>query len=70
MQLKYTSLLLMAFLAIASAQTFGQEKDLLSTEYSKCIEQSGGTDPEFDCGELRRNARQRLNDVYKKLRTN
>ena len=50
MQLKFTSLLPMAFLVFASAQTFGQEKDLLSAEYSKCIEQSGGTDPGMlDC---------------------
>ena len=45
MHLNYSPLLLMAFLAIASAQAFGQEKDLTSAEYSKCIEQSGGTDP-------------------------
>jgi hypothetical protein len=69
MQLKYTSLLLMAFLAIASAQTFGQEKDLLSAEYSKCIEQSGGTDPGMlDCmGAEAERQDKRLNDVYKKL---
>ena len=69
MQLKYTPLLLMAFLAIASAQTFGQEKDLLSAEYSKCIEQSGGTDPGMlDCmGAEAKRQDKRLNDVYKKL---
>jgi len=69
MQLKFTSLLLMAFLAIASAQTFGQEKDLLSAEYSKCIEQSGGTDPGMlDCmGAEAERQDKRLNDVYKKL---
>ena len=69
MQLKYTSLFLMAFLVIASAQTFGQEKDLLSAEYSKCIEQSGGTDPGMlDCmGAEAERQDKRLNDAYKKL---
>src|SRR6478609_8820504 len=69
MQLKFTSLLLMAFLVFASAQTFGQERELLSAEYSKCIEQSGGTDPGMlDCivAEAERQDK-RLNDVYKKL---
>jgi uncharacterized protein YecT (DUF1311 family) len=69
MQLKFTSLLLMAFLVFASAQTFGQEKDLLSAEYSKCIEQSGGTDPGMlDCmGAEAERQDKRLNDEYKKL---
>jgi uncharacterized protein YecT (DUF1311 family) len=69
MQLKYTSLLLMPFFAIAPAQAFGQEKDPLSAEYSKCIEQSGATDPGmFDCivAEAERQDK-RLNDAYKKL---
>jgi len=68
MQLNYTPLLLIAFLA-GSAQAFGQERDLLSAEYSKCIEQSGGTDPGMlDCivAEAERQDK-RLNDVYKKL---
>ena len=69
MQLNYTPLLLMAFLAIGSAQAFGQERDLLSAEYSKCIEQSGGTDPGMlDCmGAEAERQDKRLNDVYKKL---
>ena len=69
MQLKFTSLLLMAFVVFASAQTFGQEKALLSAEYSKCIEQSGGTDPGMlDCmGAEAERQDKRLNDVYKKL---
>jgi hypothetical protein len=69
MQLSYPPLLLMAFLAIASAQAFGQETDLLSAEYSKCIEQSGGTDPGMlDCiGAEAKRQDKRLNDVYKKL---
>ena len=69
MQLKYMSLLLMAFVALASAQSYGQEKDLLSAEYSKCIEQSGGTDPAMlDCmGAETKRQDKRLNDVYKKL---
>jgi uncharacterized protein YecT (DUF1311 family) len=69
MHLNYPPLLLMAFLAIASAQAFGQEKDLTSAEYSKCIEQSGGTDPGMlDCmGAEAERQDKRLNDVYKKL---
>src|SRR6478609_163055 len=69
MQLKFTSLLLMACLVFPSAQTFGQEKDLLSAEYSKCIEQSGGTDPGMlDCmGAEAQRQDKRLNDAYKKL---
>ena len=69
MQLNYPPLLLMAFFAIASAQAFGQETDLLSAEYSKCIEQSGGTDPGMlDCiGAEAERQDKRLNDVYKKL---
>jgi uncharacterized protein YecT (DUF1311 family) len=69
MQLNYLPLLLMAFLAIASAQAVGQEKDLLSAEYSKCIERSGGTDPGLlDCiGAESKRQDKRLNDVYKKL---
>ena len=69
MQLKYTSLLLTAFLALASAQTYGQEKDLLSADYSKCIEQSGGTDAGMlDCmGAEAERQDKKLNDVYKKL---
>ena len=69
MQLTYVPVLLMAFLAIASAQAFGQEKDLLSAEYSKCIEQSGGTNPGMlDCmGAEEKRQDKRLNDVYKKL---
>jgi uncharacterized protein YecT (DUF1311 family) len=69
MQLNYPPLLFTAFLAIASAQAFGQEKDLLSAEYSKCIEQSGGTDPGMlDCiGAEGDRQDKRLNDVYKKL---
>jgi uncharacterized protein YecT (DUF1311 family) len=68
MQLSYPPLL-MAFLAIASTQTLGQEANQLSVEYSKCIEQSGGTDPGMlDCivAEAKRQDK-RLNDVYKKL---
>jgi uncharacterized protein YecT (DUF1311 family) len=67
MQFKFTALLLIAFLVFASAQTFGQEKDLLSAEYSKCIEEPGGTDPGMlDCmGEAERQDK-RLNDIYKK----
>ena len=57
MHLNYPPLLLMALLAIASAQAFGQEKDLTSAEYSKCIEQSGGTDPGITAWELKRSAR-------------
>jgi uncharacterized protein YecT (DUF1311 family) len=67
MQLNYTSLLLMPFFAIAPAQAFGQEN--LSAEYSKCIEQSGATDPGMlDCAvaEAERQDK-RLNDAYKKL---
>jgi len=46
----YPPLLLMAFLAATSARAFGQDNDLLTAEYSKCIEQSGGTDPGMlDC---------------------
>ena len=69
MQLKFMALLLIALLVFASAQTFGQEKDLLSAEYSKCIEQSGGTDPGMlDCmGAEAERQDKRLNDVYKKL---
>jgi uncharacterized protein YecT (DUF1311 family) len=69
MQLNYTPLLLMAFFAIVSAQAFGQESDLLSVEYSKCIEQSGGTDPGMlDCmGAEAERQDKRLNDAYKKL---
>jgi uncharacterized protein YecT (DUF1311 family) len=69
MQLNYPPLLLMAFLAVASAQAFGQEKDLLSAEYTKCIEHSGGTDPGMlDCmGAEAERQDKRLNDVYKKL---
>jgi uncharacterized protein YecT (DUF1311 family) len=69
MQLNYPPLLFTAFLAIASAQAFGQEKDLLSAEYSKCIEQSGGTDPGMlDCiGAEGVRQDKRLNDVYKTL---
>ena len=69
MQLKYTSLLLTAFLALASAQTYGQEKDLLSADYSKCIEQSGGTDSAMlDCmGAEAERQDKKLNDVYTKL---
>ena len=69
MQLKYTSLLLTAFLALASAQTYGQEKDLLSADYSKCIEQSGGTNAGMlDCmGAEAERQDKKLNDVYKKL---
>ena len=69
MQLKYTSLFLMAFLVIASAQTFGQERDLLSAEYWKCIEQSGGTDPGMlACmGAEEERQDKKLNDAYKKL---
>jgi len=69
MQLNYPPLLFTAFLAIASAQAFGQEKDLLSAEYSKCIEQSGGTDPRMlDCiGAEGERQDKRLNDVYKTL---
>src|SRR5262245_7289456 len=61
--------LLMAFLALASAQTYGQEKDLLSAAYSKCIEQSGGADPAMlDCiGAEAERQDKRLNDAYKKL---
>jgi len=63
------SLLLMVFVAIGSAQAFGQEADLLSAEYSKCIEQSGGTDPGMlDCiGAEGKRQDKRLNDAYKKL---
>ena len=59
----------MAFLATGSAQAFGQDGDLLSAEYSKCIEQSGGTDPGMlDCmGAEAERQDKRLNDVYKKL---
>jgi uncharacterized protein YecT (DUF1311 family) len=69
MQLNYTPLLLMAFFAIVSAQAFGQESDLLSVEYSKCIEQSGGIDPGMlDCmGAEAERQDKRLNDAYKKL---
>ena len=69
MQLKYTSLVLMAFLAISSEQTFGQEKDPLSAEYSKCIDQSGGaTSAMIDCiGAEADRQDKRLNDAYKKL---
>jgi uncharacterized protein YecT (DUF1311 family) len=69
MQLNHTPLLLMAFLAIGSAQAFGQERDLLSAEYSKCIEKSGGTDPGMlDCmGAEAERQDKRLNDVYRKL---
>ena len=72
MQLNYPPLLFTAFLAIASAQAFGQENDLLSAEYSKCIEQSGGTDPGMlDCiGAEGERQDKRLNDVYKKLMNN
>ena len=67
MQLIYVPLLLMAFIAIASPQAFGQEKDLLSAEYSKCVEESGGTDPGMlDCmGAEAERQDKRLNDVYK-----
>jgi uncharacterized protein YecT (DUF1311 family) len=57
----------MPFFAIAPAQAFGQEN--LSAEYSKCIEQSGATDPGMlDCmvAEAERQDK-RLNDAYKKL---
>ena len=59
----------MAFLAMPSAQAFGQDKDLLTAEYSKCIEQSGGTDPGMlDCmGAEAERQDKRLNDAYKKL---
>ena len=69
MPLNHTPLLLMAFLAIGSAQAFGQERDLLSAEYSKCIEKSGGTDPGMlDCmGAEAERQDKRLNDVYRKL---
>ena len=69
MQLKFMALLLIASLVFASAQTFGQEKDLLSAEYSKCIEDSGGTDPGMlDCmGAEGDRQDKRLNDAYKKL---
>jgi len=65
----YLPLLLMAFLAMPSAQAFGQDKDLLTAEYSKCIEQSGGTDPGMlDCmGAEAERQDKRLNDAYKKL---
>jgi uncharacterized protein YecT (DUF1311 family) len=69
MVVKYPLLLLMALFAMASAQAFGQEKDLLSAEYSKCIEQSGGTDPGMlDCmGTEDDRQDKRLNEAYKKL---
>jgi uncharacterized protein YecT (DUF1311 family) len=69
MQRKHVSLLLTAFLALASTQTYGQEKHLLSGEYSKCIEQSGGTNSGMlDCmGAEAKRQDKRLNDVYKKL---
>lgn len=69
MHLKYMALLLMALVALSSAQTYGQEKDLLSVEYSKCIEQSGGTTPAMiECmGAEAKRQDKRLNDVYKKL---
>ena len=65
----YLRLLLMAFLAMPSAQAFGQDKDLLTAEYSKCVEQSGGTDPGMlDCmGAEAERQDKRLNDAYKKL---
>ena len=49
--------------------TFGQEKDLLSAEYSKCIERSGGADPGMlDCIKAEADRQdKRLNDAYKKL---
>ena len=44
-------------------------KDLLSADYSKCIEQSGGTDAGMlDCmGAEAERQDKKLNDVYKKL---
>jgi uncharacterized protein YecT (DUF1311 family) len=68
MQLKPTPLLLMAFLAIASAPAFAQQDDL-SAEYANCIEQSGGADPAMlDCmGAEEKRQDKRLNDAYKKL---
>ena len=62
-------LLFVAFLAATSAQALGQDKDLLTAEYSKCIEQSGGTDPGMlDCmGAEAQRQDKRLNDAYKKL---
>ena len=65
----YPPLLLMAFLAMTSVQAFGQDKDLLTAEYAKCIEQSGGTDPGMlDCmGAEAQRQDKRLNDAYKKL---
>jgi uncharacterized protein YecT (DUF1311 family) len=59
----------MSSLAVTSAQAFGQDRDLLSAEYSKCIEQSGGTDPGMlDCmGAEAERQDKRLNDAYKKL---
>ena len=65
----YTPLLLMSFFAMTSVQAFGQDKDLLTAEYAKCIEQSGGTDPGMlDCmGAEAQRQDKRLNDAYKKL---
>jgi len=65
----YPPLLLMAFFAMTSVQAFGQDKDLLTAEYAKCIEQSGGTDPGMlDCmGAEAQRQDKRLNDAYKKL---
>jgi len=65
----YLRLLLMAFLAMPSAQAFGQDKDLLTAEYSKYVEQSGGMDPgmlDYMGAEAERQDK-RLNDAYKKL---
>src|SRR5262249_36005287 len=63
------AVLVIAFLAVASTQAFGQETDLLTAEYSKCIEQSGGSDPAMlDCiGAEAERQDKRLNDAYKKL---
>ena len=65
----YPPLLLMAFFDMTSVQAFGQDKDLLTAEYAKCIEQSGGTDPGMlDCmGAEAQRQDKRLNDAYKKL---
>ena len=69
MQLNYLPLLLIASLALASSQAFGQETDSLSAEYSKCIEQSGGATPGMlDCiGAEAKRQDKRLNEAYKKL---
>jgi hypothetical protein len=73
MRLNYAALLQMVFLAIASAQAFGQEKDLLSAEYSKCIDQSGGTDPGMvDCigaEAQRQDKRRRLQETHERTQT-